>query len=118
MSVSYNKSDKNPNFKHGGFGTRLYQIWRDMKQRCYNPNTARYKYYGSKDVQVCPEWLNNFIVFRDWSFLNGYTDNLTIDRINNNGNYEPGNCQWITKSENSKKSCCERWNIQKEKKTK
>ena len=79
--------------------TRLRQIWNGMKNRCYNKNTRDYKYCGSKGTIVCEEWKNNFNNFYEWSINNGYNDNLTLDRINTFGNYEPSNCRWITISE-------------------
>jgi hypothetical protein len=78
---------------------RLYEIWSAMKRRCYNPNCSPYKYYGGKGVKVCDEWLE-YQGFKTWALANGYTDSLTIDRIDSNGDYEPGNCQWITLAEN------------------
>jgi hypothetical protein len=74
-----------------------------MKDRCENPNCKEYKYYGGKDISVDKEWLSDFNIFRKWSIENGYKENLSIDRIDPNKNYEPNNCQWITISENSKK---------------
>ena len=70
-----------------------------MKQRCYNPNSIGYKYYGAKGVSVCDEWKNDFLNFYNWAIKNGYSDNLTIDRINPFGNYEPSNCRWATYKE-------------------
>ena len=98
-------------YKHGDATngpTRLYRIWVAMKQRCNNLNYQSYKYYGKRGIKVCKDWINNYSAFKFWAILNGYQDNLTIDRIENNGNYEPSNCQWITASENSIKSNRER----------
>ena len=95
--------ETNTNYKHGETNTRLYHIWINIKQRCLNFRTPDYKDYGGRGITICPEWVNGYTKFRDWSLSNGYTENLTIDRIENDGNYEPNNCQWITNEENSKK---------------
>lgn len=78
---------------------RLYRIWQMMRQRCNNENAENYKYYGGRGICVCDEWGNDFSLFALWSFANGYNDNLTIDRIESDGNYEPSNCRWISKKE-------------------
>lgn len=78
---------------------RLRRIWKNMKQRCYNPNFPDYCRYGARGIRICNEWINNFQAFYEWALSHGYTSNLTIDRVNNNGNYEPNNCQWITSSD-------------------
>ena len=79
--------------------TRLQVIYNCMKQRCYNPHRTQYKNYGGRGIIVCEEWKNSFKNFKDWAMKNGYKDNLTIDRINTNGNYEPSNCRWATVKE-------------------
>ena len=84
---------------HGKRNTRLYNIYKGMKARCYNKNNHKYKNYGGRGITVCKEWLNDFTTFYDWSMSHGYDDTLTIDRIDVNGNYEPDNCRWITNDE-------------------
>jgi hypothetical protein len=81
---------------HNMSNTRLYNIWEGMKQRCYNSNVKAYKYYGAKDIKVCEKWLN-FENFMQWSLNNGYSDNLTIDRIDIKKDYCPENCRWVNK---------------------
>lgn len=73
---------------------RLASIYQGMKQRCYNTKRANYKYYGGRGIVICDEWLNSPQAFYDWATANGYRENLTIDRINTDGNYEPQNCRW------------------------
>lgn len=78
--------------------TRLYNIWTQMKRRCLNPKNPSYVNYGGRGVKVCEEW-KKYNPFRDWSLANGYANDLTLDRIDVNGNYEPSNCRWATKSQ-------------------
>lgn len=75
---------------------RLWSIYHDIKKRCNNPNSSRFKDYGGRGIKMCDEWLNDFDSFADWSKNNGYSDELTIDRKDVDGNYEPQNCRWIT----------------------
>lgn len=87
--------------KHGMHGSRLYSIWNGMKTRCYNKNHIHYNDYGGRGITVCEEWKDDFKAFADWAMSNGYADNLTIDRIDANGNYEPSNCEWKCMKEQS-----------------
>lgn len=76
---------------------RLYRIWFDMKRRCYQKQNKRWDKYGGRGIKVCPEWVNDFQAFFDWSMAHGYADCLTIDRINMDGDYSPDNCRWADK---------------------
>jgi len=83
--------------------TKLYRAWENMKSRCTNQNHKRYKDYGGRGIAICDEW-QSFDNFRNWAMKNGVRRGLTIDRIDNDGNYEPGNCRWVTSAVQSENS--------------
>lgn len=87
------------NYKHGLTKSRIHNTWNHMKDRCYNSKSQNYARYGNRGITICEEWRNDFMSFYEWAMANGYQDNLTIDRIDNDGNYEPSNCRWITLKE-------------------
>lgn len=91
---------------HGKSNTRIYKVYRGMLDRCYCKTHKDYKDYGKRGIIVCQEWLDDFMNFYKWAMNHKYNDNLTIDRINVNGNYEPSNCRWVTNKEqqNNKRS--------------
>ena len=91
-------SSRSLHITHGGKGTRLYNIWRNARQRCRNPKNPDYYLYGARGVEFCPAW-DDFAVFRSWSLENGYTEELTLDRKDPNGSYTPENCRWATWAE-------------------
>lgn len=94
---------------HGKSNTRLYNIWCAMKQRCYYEKSSHYHIYGAKGIRVCDEWKDDFMNFYNWAMKNGYTDELTIDRIDVNGNYEPSNCRWATYKEQANNKSTNRY---------
>ena len=89
---------------HGFSSTKLYNVWKGMKSRCYYLRHKSYKYYGGRGIKVCAEWRLSFSIFRTFALDNGYREGLAIDRINNGGNYEPSNVQFLTPEEHGKKS--------------
>lgn len=84
---------------HGMTGMRIHDEWRAMKRRCYIPSQRDYAHYGGRGIGVCEEWKDDFQAFYNWAMANGYADNLTLDRKDANGNYEPSNCRWVTQKE-------------------
>lgn len=92
---------KSPGYKHGGKGSALYSVWRGMLGRCGNPHATGYSNYGGRGIAVCEEW-HEFVPFRDWALASGYRPSLEIDRRDNEGDYEPGNCRWVTIKNNAR----------------
>lgn len=88
------------NTTHGLTHTPLYEVWCGIKKRCYDKNCKAYKDYGGRGIIVCEEWINNYKLFYDWGISHGWKKGLEIDRENNNSNYEPSNCRFVTKKVN------------------
>ena len=93
------KMIRDKNKGHGLCDTKLYSVWGGMKSRCYNPRNREYDNYGGRGIKVCDEWKNNFVKFYEWSMNNGFSEDLTIDRIDVDKDYSPDNCRWITNKE-------------------
>lgn len=99
----YNKEcSKEIHSKHKQSYSKLYKVWQGMKTRCYNGKFIYYKNYGGRGISICDKWKYNFLTFYKWAINNGYQEGLTIDRTNNDGNYEPNNCRWVTRAEQNR----------------
>lgn len=94
-----NKNKNNEKYPEEDRNTRLYRIWKTMIARTIYPSQDGFKNYGGRGIKVCEEWLDDFYKFKNWAMSNGYDDDLTIDRINCDGNYEPSNCKWSSRKE-------------------
>lgn len=116
ISIEHFRKAASENVKHNSCGSNLYNVWNSMRQRCNNPKHPSYKYYGGKGVKICDEW-NDFAEFAEWAHRNGYKviknvqrkDQLSIDRIDSNGDYCPNNCRWVTVHENTVRATKSRW---------
>lgn len=103
------KRYESKNIKHGMTGTRIYNIWFSMRQRCYYAKNRCYNTYGAEGKTVCDEWKDNFQAFYDWAMANGYQDNLSIERIDNSKGYSPDNCKFATTIEQANNKRNNRW---------
>lgn len=94
LTVSCGCHRKTCRITHGESNSRLYEVWASMKKRVLNPNSERYVNYGGRGIEICKEWME-YEPFSEWAKNNGYADNLSLDRVNVDGNYEPSNCRWV-----------------------
>ena len=97
-TINCNDCKNKKNEKHGKCKTRLYSIWTDIKQRILNKKSEAYIYYGGRGIELCKEWEVDFLSFEGWALDNGYSDKLTLDRKDNDGNYNPSNCRWTNEN--------------------
>lgn len=104
LNILYGKSkscgcQRKTNLRHGMAGSSLYLVYNDIKTRCFNHKSTNYRHYGGRGITMCGEWRSDFMIFYEWALESGYAKGLTIDRINNDGGYEPNNCRWVTMKE-------------------
>lgn len=95
----------NREYYHHLSNTHIYSAWYNMKVRCYYTKQVYYKRYGGRGIKVCDEWKNSFKSFYEWAINNGYKDGLSLDRIDNDGNYEPSNCRWVSMKRQNRNRC-------------
>lgn len=98
MNLRNQYGQNNPSYKHGLSHTKLYRIWAAVINRCDNPKSGSYKWYGARGIKVCDRWYDFLNFYKD---MGDYPEGMQIDRIDNNGDYEPGNCQWLTPKDNN-----------------
>ena len=96
-------------FKHGLSHTRIDNIYKSMIARCYNPNNPKYKNYGGRGIKICEEWRKDKKIFFEWAINSGYSQELSIDRKNVNGDYTPNNCRWATYKQQANNKTNTRW---------
>ena len=101
VSGHQNRSQNNHFYKHGLSNHKLHSVWKSMKDRCYNQNFIRYEDWGGRGVKVYPRWRSSFISFYNWAMAIGWEEGLQIDRIDNDGNYNPDNCRFVTRKMNA-----------------
>jgi hypothetical protein len=115
--IKWYDASRKKHLKHGyclrNRPERIYKIWVGIKSRCYNKKVNNYSRYGGRGIIVCNKWKNDFIAFKEWALKNGYSDTLQIDRIDNNGNYSPDNCRFVTCAKNNQNRNCNKLNMKR-----